>query len=1275
MNLFMAVRRDDAASVREVLDSGAVGVDDQDPVTGLGAIHVAVHEAAADALEALLECGADPDSRSQVDFETALCLACREGHTEIAVHLVQDWGANAYYMTRDGLGPLHLAVQEGHLAVVHAFLEDLRIDPDIRTSRGLPGTFVALDAGLERAAVILLDAGANPCARDTELNRSLTHMAAACNAVSVLRYLAERGKLEVDAVDAEGRTPLHAALMTLGSEAVDFLLTSGADPSTPEGTRGWTALHCAVIANGDPNLAGLMTAIVCHHMDRSLLDTPDNKGRTAQILASQKGHLEAAKAMERFKRALPETGEDAMGSGRSSQVTSKRNAFLTPSNRFQQDLLRGFLGHQESAPVDAANGSALPQARPREIPTHSKGQGGAQASATSAPVDDQLLQSFREGMLTVRKDIQLPPEREEDPEVAALLNTNLTKRISLAVERRRSLDPAHRPGTKAGEDGAVQHEDELDKERYRRKSLSSDKKDRLVVVDLTDEHMKEHEEAILRAKEQEARRQGLLHPSVESQALVTEGAELRGIEPMPKRSRTPSQWQMRGTIVGGESATDSARDGPAWTPKTRVVGTGNKPKRRVRFFGAEYFNPRKTVKAEPLHRLLDPLPAAITGWTIDDMDGRDITTEGKPRTMRKKASLGPRDWKKTDLGLGQTDAVHPSRPGSAQAGSLAPRKISSFQTMPVRKSPVGWQAPSDKLQGSAGSSSVVFLRRGSLPLSTASSSTSAPVPAGRLAQGSHTGSTISGLASAQESDGFDGSHAAEGDRNGDPVTDASPGEDGVRASTLSSPREMSISPEYRLEVADNPASPVMVATRSRESVKRAADGSPASSFETKKDGPTIDAGLLEGHKQHVASAQEMQGAPPPADDVKSKRSSKAASNDSALLPASGGSKSTPAASTPDRRGSRSKSSTVMRSVPAPILSTGSTGPSPPSPVAERGRSRQVLSPTLPGGGSPQSSAKEPSAEHGPVGHPLSHASFSTAVPSRSASQDSMLGSVHGGDAVIASCDGQGDTAAPVAGGPTIRPSSTPSWTPSNGKASWNSTARATSPAPPSLTSQIQTPSNPPTKGGWKPRGGWKGNDATAEPPVPSKPWSPSPPSAATRTAQAPRVPASSAGGEGGAGSAGGWRSYVPQKSPLMDTSARGTVPAIMGRTESRTQAPPGPVSSPFPTPVKGGWRSWASRKANVEAPISATPSTNTASGTGGGWRSAHLASASHPAEEVGTAAIAREGGSAKDSKQTGGRGWVAMTSDLYSPLPAVETTKLRRLSQGMSSHGTAQSDR
>jgi len=149
-----------------------------------------------------------------------------------------------------GWTPLHLATERGYIEViqlllakgadVNAALPNRQGTSMIGFSRcglGLPRRQTALHIAAclhdPMVAKLLLNAGANPDARDQNEQTPLHH-AAFCSAVEVAKLLLDAGA-SVAARDGLGRTPLHwAADIEESVEIVRLLLQGGADPNAPE---------------------------------------------------------------------------------------------------------------------------------------------------------------------------------------------------------------------------------------------------------------------------------------------------------------------------------------------------------------------------------------------------------------------------------------------------------------------------------------------------------------------------------------------------------------------------------------------------------------------------------------------------------------------------------------------------------------------------------------------------------------------------------------------------------------------------------------------------------------------------------------------------------------------------------------------------------------------------------------------------------------------------------------------------------------------------------
>lgn len=157
-------------------------------------------------------------------------------------------GARVTEVDNDGRVPLVLAAQEGHLSVVRTLIE----------SAGTP---------LE--------------SRGHDGRTALRAAAAADNCFELVRYLVQV-RSDVNARDADGRTPLYTLAVEGQLEAAAWLLRAGADPMSTD-AEGRTAVHAAAW-HGHRDVAALL---LDHYVDP---DACDVEGRTALQSASWQGH-------------------------------------------------------------------------------------------------------------------------------------------------------------------------------------------------------------------------------------------------------------------------------------------------------------------------------------------------------------------------------------------------------------------------------------------------------------------------------------------------------------------------------------------------------------------------------------------------------------------------------------------------------------------------------------------------------------------------------------------------------------------------------------------------------------------------------------------------------------------------------------------------------------------------------------------------------------------------------------------------------------------------
>ncbi len=276
-----------------------------------GEIHEAAISGNLDQLRSLLEQNPDwLNQRDDLGF-TSLNLACREGHLDMVVALL-DMGADLNLGDVDNSQPIHLAAQMGHIEIVEELLKrgvaineqdnngetpllfstfrqqamaeyliGRGADVDIANNHGFTPLFYSVIAGNEELFRQLVAKGAdvNPATDDgivplhsaasygrTEIARILLEKGAKIDAktdqgetplswalnpqsMGVAQLLIEKGA-KVNQRSESNRTPLHNAALRGTVAIAELLLEHGADINAVD-DFGWTPLTLAALANVD----------------------------------------------------------------------------------------------------------------------------------------------------------------------------------------------------------------------------------------------------------------------------------------------------------------------------------------------------------------------------------------------------------------------------------------------------------------------------------------------------------------------------------------------------------------------------------------------------------------------------------------------------------------------------------------------------------------------------------------------------------------------------------------------------------------------------------------------------------------------------------------------------------------------------------------------------------------------------------------------------------------------------------------------------------------
>jgi ankyrin repeat protein len=177
----------------------------------------------------LLEYGADADA----GVKTSLHFAAKEGHLDLTLILLK-YKANVNVKDDHKYTPLHLAACYGHLEIAKLLVEN-GAEIELKEEKGgETALYTACKRGHLPIVKYLVSKKADVETRNKS-QLTLLHAAAnnrasySTNFVDVARYLLENEKINVNAQDDKGDTPLHLSTSKANTPITNLLRASGAD--------------------------------------------------------------------------------------------------------------------------------------------------------------------------------------------------------------------------------------------------------------------------------------------------------------------------------------------------------------------------------------------------------------------------------------------------------------------------------------------------------------------------------------------------------------------------------------------------------------------------------------------------------------------------------------------------------------------------------------------------------------------------------------------------------------------------------------------------------------------------------------------------------------------------------------------------------------------------------------------------------------------------------------------------------------------------------------
>nr|CAD7395554.1 unnamed protein product [Timema cristinae] len=251
-------------------------------------LHSAAFGNAPDVARLLIRCGAKSNLNSERHgngdglYGSPLHSAVKANAVECIQLLIDEGGCDVNERGPSGNSPLHCAADLGHEDCLKILLESGKADLNVRTrDKECTALHLAAEDGYINCVTLLLEKGAEADARNYRGQTSL-HLAAKNQSLECVETLLKVGGCDVNAVDNDHRTPLHAVVCKtlFALDIIETLISWRADVNFRD-KYGYTPLHVAALNE----LSQCVETLIYHGAD---VTAKSNNGTSALNIIRRK---------------------------------------------------------------------------------------------------------------------------------------------------------------------------------------------------------------------------------------------------------------------------------------------------------------------------------------------------------------------------------------------------------------------------------------------------------------------------------------------------------------------------------------------------------------------------------------------------------------------------------------------------------------------------------------------------------------------------------------------------------------------------------------------------------------------------------------------------------------------------------------------------------------------------------------------------------------------------------------------------------------------------